>query len=181
MQDTDRTMELLQKYLDRDYTLFPMAEESASTEDVAAIGNELGITFPAEYVAHLTGEGGGALDGKGVFIEVKEEFWPAPKALDVGPAWKTMNGLHTYTASKDSEDWMRLESAGKDFMARTNLRAVPILKIASNPNVYCVDEHGQIGQFFSDLGEIRPVDGTFWDIFERELKALAERKEQMLA
>ncbi|HEY0965481.1 MAG TPA: SMI1/KNR4 family protein [Candidatus Saccharimonadales bacterium] len=158
-----------------------MAEHASSVEDVRAIEKELGVKFPAEYVAHLTGGGSeGALEGKGVYIEVKEEFWPAPKALDVGPAWTMMNGLQTYTASKDSEDWMRLESEGKAFMERTGIRAVPILKALGSSIVYCVDEEGKIGLFVPGM-DLRPVEGTFWDIFEQELKALAERKEKMLA
>ncbi len=177
----DKTIELLDKYLDADYTIFPMAPNKSSEEDIKELEENLGIKFPDEYILHLLGKDDEVLGNRGLSIEVKEEIWKRPKLYDVGEFWTFLYGLHTYTASKESATWMRLEVVGKEFLESTGLKAVPILKIIGDANVYCVDEKSQIVLYDHEQNSLEPLDMTFWDILEEELKELQSRKSNIVS
>ncbi len=177
----DRTLELMEKYLDGDYKVSPMAPYKSTIDDIKNIEKELGIAFPDEYIAHLLGENDEILGNRGVYIEVKEDIWRRPKLYDVAPFWSFMYGFHTFTACKESADWMRLDIEGKNFMEDTGIKAVPILKIVSDSNLYCVDENKQIVKYNHDENIVENTNMNFWEIFEFELQELSERKEKKLA
>jgi hypothetical protein len=176
----DKTMKILGKYLDNDFRVSPMAPNQSAIEDVKLIENELQIKFPKEYIAHLLGEGAEVLGERGLYIEVKEEIWPRPKQYDVGPFWSFLYGIHTFTPSKESQDWMRLEFAGKQFIEETGIKAVPILKIIGDANVYCTNENGEIVQYNHEENIIERIGVDFWELFEKELSELKKRKEMKI-
>jgi len=120
------------------------------------------------------------LEGRGIYVEVLETIWERPKALDVGPFWSFLYGLHTYTASKESEDWMRLEVAGNEFFAKTGIKAIPILKVIGDADLYCVEESSKISIFRHEENKAEPANMTFWEVLEFELKELKERKERKI-
>ncbi|MBP9596106.1 MAG: hypothetical protein KBE24_04935 [Fusobacteriaceae bacterium] len=176
----DRTLELMTKYLDGDYRVSPMAPHKSTLQDIKNVENELDINFPDEYIAHLLGENDEALGSRGIYIEVKEEFWERPKAYDAAPFWSFLYGFHTYTACKESTDWMRLNFVGKNFFAETGIKVVPILKIIGNRDLYCVNEKREIVKYNHDENAIENTNMNFWEVFEFELKELKERKELKL-
>jgi hypothetical protein len=176
----DKTMEILGKYLDKDFRVSPMAPNKSTIDDINEIEKKLGIKFPEEYTAHLLGEGSDILGERGLFIEVKEDVWPRSKQYDIGPFWSFLYGIHTFTPSKESEDWMRLEFAGKQFIEGTGIKAVPVLKIIGDANLYCVNENGKIVQFDHEQNIIEEKGMNFWELFEKELKELKERKEMKI-
>ncbi|MDR2105041.1 MAG: hypothetical protein LBP51_04720 [Deferribacteraceae bacterium] len=112
----DKTMEILAKHLDKDFRVSPMAPNRTTIDDIVEVERVLSVKFPEEYAAHLIGEGAELLGERGLFIEVKQEVWPRPKQYDVGAFWSFLYAIHTYTASKESDDWMRLEYAGEEFI-----------------------------------------------------------------
>lgn len=69
-----------------------------------------------KYIVHLLAEGSEVLGGRGLYIEATEEIWPRPKQYDAGPFWSFLYGIRTFTPSMESEDWMRLEFGGNNFM-----------------------------------------------------------------
>ena len=75
----DKTMEILEKYLDNDFRVSPMAPNKSTINDIYEIEKILGIKFPEEYTAHLLGEGAELLGERGLYIEVKKEIWPRAK------------------------------------------------------------------------------------------------------
>jgi len=176
----DKTWELLDSNLDGDFRVLPMAPNKSSEEDVSDVEVRLGIKFPEEYKVHLLGNGDVVLGNRGIYIEVKEAVWERPKAFDVGPFWSFLYGLHTYTASKESEDWMRLEVVGKEFFANTGIKAVPILKVIGDADLYCVNESSLISIYRHEENKIEPTDMTFWEVLEFELKELKERKNRKI-
>lgn len=176
----DKTMEILKKYLDGDFMVSPMAPNKSTIHDITKIEKMLNIKFPDEYIAHLLAEGAEVLSERGVYIEVKEEIWPRAKPYDVGPYWSFLYGIHTFTASKESADWMRLEIAGKQFINDTGIKAVPILQIIGDANPYCANEDGKIVQYDHEQNIIEEIKLDFWDLFERELKELKQRKEMKI-
>jgi hypothetical protein len=70
----DKTMEILEKYLDNDFRVSPMASDKSTIDDINIIEKELDIKFPEEYIAHLLGDGAEVLGERGLYIEVKEEI-----------------------------------------------------------------------------------------------------------
>ncbi|TCD12113.1 hypothetical protein EZ449_03595 [Pedobacter frigidisoli] len=176
----DRTIALMTKYLDGDYKVSPMAPQKSTIQDIKNVEKELDINFPDEYIAHLLGENDEVLGSRGIFIEVKEEIWRRPKLYDVAPFWSFLYGFHTFTAFKQSEDWMNLEFVGKNFFADTGIKAVPILKILTDADVYCVGENKQILKYNHEENLVEDTNMNFWEIFEFELKELRDRKELKL-
>lgn len=176
----DRTWELLNTYLDGDFRVLPMAPNKSSERDISDVEEKLGIKFPEDYKIHLLGDGDKLLGARGIYVEVLESIWTRPTALDVGPFWSFLYGLHTYTACKESEDWMKLEVAGLEFIANTGIKAIPILKVIGDADVYCVDESSQVSRYRHEENEIEPANMTFWGVLEFELKELKERKERKI-
>lgn len=171
-------MSLLERYLDSDNRVFPMATNQITLKQIRSVEKSLGIQLPSEYVAHLLAEDCNLLCERGLYIEVKEDIWERPKEGDVGSYWSFLYGIHTYTASDLSDDWMKLESVGQQFRQETGIKAVPVLKIINDPDVYCVDESRNIKQFNHETNELLPTNMDFWQIFELELKELSRRKDQ---
>jgi hypothetical protein len=112
----DKTLDILEKCLDKDFRVMPIAENKSTITDIKKIEKELEIKFPGEYVAHLLAKGAEVLGERGIYIEVKETVWPKPQLYDVGQFWKFLYGIHTFTPSEFSEDWMRLKITGKQFI-----------------------------------------------------------------
>jgi hypothetical protein len=171
----DETTAILQRYLDADFIVFPMSDIPATSEQIAAIGRRFGVTYPAEFVAHVCGR------FPGLYVEVKESIWPRPKEFDVGPFWSFLYAFHTYTPVADSPDWMRLDAAATTFQEKTDLPAAPILRLVGDANLYCVDANGAIVRFDHETGELQPVKLNFWQVFEHETSELLKRKKQKTA
>jgi hypothetical protein len=167
----DLTVAILDKYLDKDFRVFPMAKSRQSLGQVEAVSRKFGVTFPPEFIAHVCGR------FPGIYVEVIEKVWPRPKLHDVGPFWSFLYALHTFTSAPESEPWMRLDFAAKEF-AKTGLGAVPVLQIVSDADLYCVDSEGQIVQFKHETNELEPVQLDFWQLFEREVSELRKRKDR---
>ena len=172
---SDRTSDLLGQHFDADFTAFPMAEHTATREMVAEIGERCGVVYPPEFIAHVTGR------FPGLYVAVKEEVWPRPRPLDVGPFWTFLYGVHSFTPVAASEDWMRLDIAAERFKAQTGLSAAPVLRVIGDSNVFCISADGRLQEFDHELNSLTPLDLNFWDLLDRELAALADRKKRRLA
>lgn len=171
----DKTTDILNKYLDSGFRVSPMAPAGVAVEDVRNVEAATGIKLPEEFVLHVTGR------FPGLYVEVKEDVWPRPQLYDVGPAWSFMYGLYTLTPSPDSEDWMRLQAEADRFLEDTGIRAVPILKVIGDPDPYCVTEGGSIARYSHDEGVMVETGMDFWELYDREIKALRERKDEKIA
>jgi hypothetical protein len=168
----DRTEAILGRHLDQEFRVFPMAESEQQISQIEAIGRELDVTYPLEFQAHVCGR------FPGIFVEVKEEIWPRPEMYAVGPFWSFLYALHTFTPDFESEPWMRLDSAAAKFREDTGLHAAPVLKIVGDADVYCVDTYGKLVQFHHETLELEPIELSFWELFEREIRELRTRKDR---
>ena len=169
----DRTMEFVKEFDENDdFMVYPMAPERCTAEDVKEVETALGIKLPEEYKAHILGE----IEG-GVLVEADESI--GFRKRGGGAAWMFYSGLHTFSPSKESEDWMRIEVVGKEFIEKTGLKAVPILKIICDADVYCVDDSGKIVRYNHEGNTLTQINMNFWELLDCELKALNERKEMM--
>ena len=170
----DQTEEIFRRHLDRDFRAFPMAESTATPLELQALGTRLCISFPCEFVSHVCGR------FPGVYVEVKEEVWPRPKAYDVGPFWSFLYGLHTFTPCSSSEDWMRLDFVAERFQKNTGYKCAPVLQIIGDADVYCVDSSGALVRYDHESNALIPEADDFWVIFEREVEQLKNRKMQKI-
>lgn len=169
----DRTVAILDQHASEDFRVYPMAEKPAVRADVQRMAKRLGIRLPRELAAHWCGP------FPGVYVEVKEAIWPRPKPYDTGPFWSFLYALHTFTASPDCEDWMRLDDAAVRFQSDTGLLAVPILKLVGDPNLFCLDADGQLVHYDHELNVLEPVGMGFFELLEREVAALRKRAERI--
>ncbi|MDR1464732.1 MAG: hypothetical protein LBJ11_05465 [Oscillospiraceae bacterium] len=174
----DKTMQLVQDCVEENaidwFWLAPL--HSCTMDDVKAVETALGMRFPAEYAAHLTGE------YPGIFLMANDDVWP--KTRRGGAFWMFMYSLHTFTAAgpgDEVEEEMRLVNAGRAFMEDTGLKAVPILKWQLDADCWCVDEDGDIARFSHETGELTKTGLGFWELFERELRQLQTNAERMKA
>lgn len=170
----DQTVAILDRHLDSDFRVFPMAETATTLAQLVTIGKRLGVVYPPELAAHICGR------FPGVFVEVKESLWPRPKPYDVGPFWTFLYGLHTYTSAPESVDWMRLDFVASTFQKQTGIRAAPVLRVVGDANLFCVDGDGRLMQFDHEQNVLNPLDVNFWELFEREIAALKSRKVKKL-
>jgi len=168
----DQTEAILNKYLDADFRVSPMARASQSASSVEEIGRKHAVRYPPDFSAHVCGR------FPGVFVEVKEEIWPRSKEYDVGPFWSFLYALHTFTPDPNSEPWMRLDDAAASIQADTGLSVAPVLRVVGDADLYCVDASGRLVQFRHETNELENVDLTFWQLFEREIAALRKRKDK---
>lgn len=174
-RSSDKTKEILDRYLDHQFYVAAAGVNAPSKSDLTALGRRIGCRFPSEFIAHSTGALGGA------YIEVKEEFWPRPKIYDVGPFWTFLYALYVYGIARDTPDWMHLEQQALKFRAENELSLVPCLKLVGDADLYLFTPEGLIVQWQHELNDVQSFDGNFFDLFEREVKQLRERKDNKLA
>jgi hypothetical protein len=171
----DRTEAILAKYLDNDFKVFPMARASQPVYAIEAVGRTHSVQYPPDFSTHVCGR------FPGIYVEVKEEIWPRPKAFDVGPFWSFLYALHTFTPDPSSEPWMRLDDAAARFQKDTGFVAAPVLRVVGDADVYCVDADGKLVQFRHETNELEAVGLSFWGLFEREVEELRKRKDMKKA
>jgi hypothetical protein len=166
---SDRTEAILDAHLDEAFRVFPLAAERTSLGEIQALSRRLGIRFPDAFVAHL----GGSFPG--LFVEVKKERWPPPHTHEVRKEAAPLYSLHTFTANSHSPAWMRLELVAHNFFLKTGRRAVPVLEIVRDADVYCLTQEGDLARYRHAEGSLEPVRKDFWQILDDELRALAVR------
>ena len=168
----DETEAILDRHLDGDFRIFPMAETKTSAAQIEAIGRKYGVVYPQELVAHICGR------FPGLYVEVKEEIWPRPKPYEVGAFWSFLYALHTFTSAPESDDWMRLDHAADSFQKGTGLVAAPVLKVVGDADLYCIAADGRLVRFIHDENNLEPVALNFWQLLDREIAELHARKVQ---
>jgi hypothetical protein len=169
----DRTKEILDRHLDADFWCAAQ-QEAPSAHEVEAFGAKYGCRLPDEFIAHSIGNLGG------IYVEVKENVWPRPKLHDVGPFWTFLYAVFVYGFSREAPDWMNLERAVADFRQRTGHPLVPCLKLVGDANIYLFDAAGQIVGWDHETDEIEPYEGSFFDLLDREVGELRQRKNRKL-
>ncbi len=147
-----------------------MADMETNPTQIKSIGEQFGVRYPPEFVAHVCGK------FPGIYVEVKETIWPRPKEGDSGPFWSFLYALHSYTSAPGSEPWMRLGDAADSFQKNTGLKAAPVLRVVGDRDLYCVDPKGDLVRFHHEEARLESVPLTFWELFEREVGELAKRK-----
>jgi hypothetical protein len=78
----DQTEEIINLIWNPDvYYLVTAGKSAPSKKELKELASHYRVTLPNEYLAHACGYWGG------LYLEVREQFWPRHKAGDVGPFW----------------------------------------------------------------------------------------------
>jgi hypothetical protein len=75
---------------------------------------------------------------------------------------------------------MRLDLVGRQFQVETGLAAAPILKVQGDADVFCIDKSGSLLAYDHERNSLSAVGMDFWQLFEREVSNLVERKKRLL-
>jgi hypothetical protein len=117
----------------------------------------------------------------GLYMAVREEVWPRPKPLDVGPFWSFLYGLKVFGIASDIPDWLDIRVQWRQFRDSGFGDLVPFLQVVCDSNLYCFDVEGNIIYWdHEEPDERRIVDEQFSDVLLREIHELDKRKDRKL-
>ena len=166
---------ILDRYMDQDFALFACGNNAPTEKSVRAFENTLGVRLPQDFVDFSISSLGG------VYIEVKEEFWPRHKAGDVGQFWSFLYGFYTMGFGKTVPEWMDIRIQTGRFKKENGHNVVPFLKVIGDADVYCFDSKGNAVRWSHETDEFEPQGKSFAQILEFEVSELKERKEKKKA
>ena len=171
----DQTEEIINLIWDRGkYCLVAAGDSAPTKKELKAFASAYGVTFPSEYLAHASNPWGG------LYLEIREEFWPRHKAGDVGPFWSFLYGVFVHAYSPEAPDWMQLRPAADEFKEMGH-RVIPFLKVIGDADVYCFDEKGKIQRWSHEEDTLEPYEGSFFDVLRYEFLELEDRRKKKVA
>jgi hypothetical protein len=171
----DKTEAILDRHLDKDFFCAAAHDDAPSKRQLEDLAQRFGCRLPKDFLAHSTGNLGG------LYVEVKESVWPRPKEFDVGPFWSFLYAVFVFGLSADIPDWMNIELAAEEFKNTTGHSRVPCLKVVGDADLYVFDATGTISQWRHETNEFETFDGSFFELLDREIGELRNRKDRKLA
>lgn len=166
---------VLKQYVDDDLSMFACGKDAPSEADLRAFESSIGFPLPADF-RHFSKTPIG-----GIFIQAKESVWPRGTELQVGPFWSFLYGMFVFGFGNGIPEWMDIRAATPNFRGDSGTNYVPCLKVMGNPDVYCFDPEGRVRQWDHETGEAEIQEGSFLDLFTREVIELRKRKDRMKA
>lgn len=127
-----------QSYDSRTFQVVACQGNEPTEAHVAAFEADAGFRLPDEF-REFTVSGLG-----GLYMEVREEFWPRPKLYDVAPFWSFLYGLKVFGIAKGIPDWLDIRVRYREFKAEGFGDLVPFLQVVSDADKYCFDSAGRI-------------------------------------
>ena len=171
----DETELILDRHLDGDFYCAAAHADAPTEQELIEVASRYGCRLPPEFLAHSCGP------LSGIYVEVKENVWPRPKAYDVGPFWSFLYAVFVYGLAPEIPDWMNIDLAAAEFLSSTGQSRVPCLKIVGDADIYVFDSDGKISQWRHETDEFDPYAGSFFDLLEQEVGQLRQRKDQKVA
>jgi hypothetical protein len=171
----DQTEKIINLIWNRDvYYMVAAGKSAPSKKELKELASLYGVTLPDEYLAHASGYYGG------LYLEVREEFWPRHKAGDVGPFWSFLYGVFVHAYSDEAPEWMQIRTAAGEFQTLGH-RVLPFFKVIGDADVYCFDAKGLIQRWRHEGDTFEPYDGTFFDVLRYEFLELEARRKRKIA
>jgi hypothetical protein len=92
---------LLNRHINaKDYDLVACDKDAPTREEIEQFASEFSVTLPDDFVRFSMSSLGG------LYVAVKEELWPRPKAFEVGPFWTFLFGIWAYGFAKGIPPFM---------------------------------------------------------------------------
>ena len=157
-----------------EYELIACGDDAPTPEEVESVGSEFGVRFPDDFIDFSVSRIGG------LYVAVKEELWPRPKAWDVGEFWSFLYGMYVFGFGPKVPDFMSIRVQTPAFREHSQTDLVPCLQVVSDANLYGFDRTGLLHQWDHETGECLTAEKTFIEALEFGVAALAQRKAQKL-
>ncbi|WP_395740304.1 hypothetical protein [Prosthecobacter sp.] len=171
----DKTEEIINLIWDKEvYYLVSAGKDAPAERELKEYASSIGIPLPQDYLYHATGYWGG------LYLEVREEYWPRHKAFDVGPFWSFLYGLYVYAFSDEAPDWMQVKLATERFQEMGH-QVMPILKVVGDADIYCFNQQGKIQRYSHEEDSFEDYEGGFFDLLRHEFLELEQRRKNKLA
>ena len=139
--------------------------------EVQAFFDEIGFTLPEEFRDFTTSR------LSGLHIEVPEEVWPRRRG---GAFWWFLYGLSVFGIGPEIPEWLDLRVQYHQFHQDGFPDLLPIMRVVSDADRYCLTRTGQIVHWNHETNETKTTGETFADCLMRELRALEDRKDRIL-
>jgi hypothetical protein len=144
-----------------------------SEEDVTAFESVIGFRLPEEFRDFTMSPLGG------LYMAVREELWPRPKAFEVGPAWSFAYGIKVFGIASDIPDWLDIRVQHQEFLSEGFAGLVPFLQIECDANRYCFCPQGRIVEWDHEEPDRRePLAVSFSKLLLSEIRELELRKDR---
>lgn len=159
------------------WDVFAQSGDSPTDDQLDEAESALGFALPGQVREFAASSAGGLV------VQAKEELWPLPQPLDVGPAWSFWNGVYAFSFSDEAPDWLQVGSARSQMLqANPELTTLlPVLQIDCDSSWFVTDADGAIVRVWDDGGEPLGYDGDFYDVLLEQLHDLEERLAKKLA
>ena len=109
-----------------------------SETDVLEFESEAGFRLPDEFREFTKSPLGG------LFMQVREKYWPRPKPHEVRPFWSFQYGLRVYGIARGIPDWLDIRVEYRVFRQAGFGELVPFLQVVGDADKYCFDADGRI-------------------------------------
>lgn len=164
---------ILERHLERGvYNICACGEDATLSKEIKDFEKKIGYCLPDDFVDFSMSSLGG------IYVEVKEEFWPRAKAYDVGPFWSFLYGLAVFGFAHDVPEWMDIRKKAEEFKVETESDYIPFMKIMGDADLYCFGEDKKIYQWSHETNAFERIDKNFIDLLEYELSELQQRKDR---
>ena len=171
----DEVFNYFRRYDKRTLQVVACKGNEPSEADVAAFEADVGFRLPEEF-REFTMSGLG-----GLYMEVREEFWPRPKLLEVGPFWSFLYGLKVFGIAHGIPEWLDIRVQYREFKAEGFPDLVPFLQLVGDADKCCFDAGGRIVRWSHDEPESREIeDMSFGDLLMHEIRQLEERRDRKI-
>ncbi|MEW6369036.1 MAG: SMI1/KNR4 family protein [Acidobacteriota bacterium] len=152
------------------FGVFACQGSEPSEADIAAFERVCGFRLPEEFREFTKSSLGG------LYMEAREQFWPRPKAYDVGPFWSFLYGVKVFGIAADIPEWLDLRVQHRAMGDDGYPHLVPFLQVQGDANRYCFDARGRVIYWdHEEPDEEKEVALSFSDLLLREIHDLEDR------
>jgi len=144
-------------------------------ERLEAVEARLGVRFPDEYKDLV-------LRASAIGVEAKEELWPPPKPLEIGPRWRFLRGMYMLGLGEEIPDWLDIEKATIRFREEHGTDLTPFFYLMGSADRYCFTPTGSIVEWLHDApASPAPCEKGFYDLVLSFAKELCENMAKVKA
>jgi hypothetical protein len=171
----DDVFRYFRRYDKRMFQVVACQGNEPSEADLAAFEADVGFALPEEFREFTTSGLGG------LYMEVRQEFWPRPKPYDVGPFWSFLYGLKVFGIAERIPDWLDIRVQYRQFKSAGFGELVPFLQLVGDADKFCFDSGGRIIRWSHEEPEKREIEAmTFAALLLHEIHELEDRKDRKI-